>query len=136
MSAAAGIPVVLDTSALLRWTLDPAALSPKARRAIAGALAGAGVVVSAISLWEIALKVKQRRLTIGLPVEQFADRLARVQGLEIVPVDVATWLRSVALPWERRDPADRAIVATAELRGARLLTSDREMAAYYPRVVW
>jgi PIN domain nuclease of toxin-antitoxin system len=128
--------VVLDTSALLYWTLEPAALPTAARRAINEALATAGCVVSAISLWEIALKVKRGRLAIGMPVEQFADRLARVEGLDIAPVDAAIWLRNVALPWEHRDPADRTIVATAELLGARLVTSDAEIGAYYPRVVW
>jgi PIN domain nuclease of toxin-antitoxin system len=127
---------VLDTAALLYWTLEPATLTTRARRAIAQTLPAAGCVVSAISLWEIALKVRRGRLTLGLPVEQFADRLTRVEGLHVAPVDAETWLRNVALPWEHRDPADRTIVATAELLGARLITSDRAMAAYYPRVVW
>jgi PIN domain nuclease of toxin-antitoxin system len=128
--------VVLDTSALLYWTLEPAMLPTRARRAIVAALSAAGCVVSAISLWEIALKIKRGRLSIGLPVEQFADRLTRVEGLHVAPVDAETWLRNVAMPWGHRDPADRTIVATAELLGAQLVTSDRAMAEYYPRVVW
>lgn len=136
MSAIARRPVVLDTSALLYWTLEPASLTRRARTAITGALARAGCVVSAISLWEIGLKVRQGRLAIGIPVEQYSDRLAQVNGLEIRPVDVAVWLRNVALPWHHRDPADRTIVATADLLGATLVTSDRAMGAYYARVVW
>ena len=136
MSATNRRPVVLDTSALLYWTLQPSALTPRARAAIAGALPRAGCVVSAISIWEIGRKVKQGRLAIGLPVEQFADRLAQVKGLDIQPIDVAVWLRNLALPWAHRDPADRTIVATAGLLGATLVTSDRETGAYYSRVVW
>ena len=136
MSATAHRPVVLDTSALLYWTLDPGALSRRAREAIARALPRTGCVVSAISLWEIGLKVKQGRLAIGIPVERYADRLAKVEGLEIQPVDVRIWLRNLALPWEHRDPADRTIVATADLLGASLVTSDRVIGAYYPRTIW
>lgn len=136
MSAGGQRPVVLDTSALLYWTLRPAALTKRARAAIAAALPSAGCVVSAISLWEIGLKVKQGRLSIGMSVEEFADRLATVSGLEITPVGVPIWLRNLALPWAHRDPADRTIVATADLLGARLVTSDRAIGAYYSRTVW
>ena len=105
MSAAGQRPVVLDTSALLYWTLRPET-------------------------------VKQGRLSIGMSVEEFADRLATVSGLEITPVGVPIWLRNLALPWAHRDPADRTIVATADLLGARLVTSDRAIGAYYSRTVW
>lgn len=136
MSPSTSRPVVLDTSALLYWTLQSDALTPRARRAITDGLRRAGCVVSAISLWEIGLKLKQERLTIGLPIEQFAHRLTQVEGLEIVPVDVPILLRNLALPWDHKDPADRTIVATAELLGGLLVTNDREMSEYYPRVVW
>ena len=136
MSAAGQRPVVLDTSALLYWTLRPEALTKRARAAIAAALPSAGCVVSAISRWAIGLKMKQGRPTIGMSVEEFADRLATVSGLEIAPVGVPIWLRNLALPWAHRDPADRTIVATADLLGARLVTSDREIGAYYSRTVW
>lgn len=57
--------IVLDTSALLYWTLDPAKLSFNASRAIEEA---EKVVVSSISVWEIALKVRRGKLTILLPM--------------------------------------------------------------------
>jgi PIN domain nuclease of toxin-antitoxin system len=44
--------------------------------------------------------------------------------VELLPVDTATWLRSLELPWDHRDPADRVIVATALLQGVPLLTAD------------
>ena len=55
--------IVLDTSALLYWTLDPAQLSLKAAQAIEQA---DRIVISSISVWEIALKVKQQKLVIPL----------------------------------------------------------------------
>ena len=47
--------IVLDTSALLYWTLDPAELTLNAEKAIVNA---DKVVVSSISLWEIALAAR------------------------------------------------------------------------------
>jgi PIN domain nuclease of toxin-antitoxin system len=42
-------------------------------------------------------------------------------------VNTATWLRSLELTWEHRDPADRVIVATALLQGVPLVTADEEI---------
>ena len=125
--------VVLDTSALLYWTLDPAVLTPAARQAIDGARQ---VVVSSISIWEIAIKVKRGRLSLPLPVSGYAERLERLSGLEIRPVDVQTWLDNLALDWEHRDPADRTIVAIASRLGCPLVSSDGLIANFYPQTIW
>jgi PIN domain nuclease of toxin-antitoxin system len=77
--------VVLDTSALLFWTLDPARLSTKAERAIEQA---DRIVISSISVWEIALKVKRGKLEIPLTIPDYIERLQRLEALEILSVDV------------------------------------------------
>ncbi|MCU0489471.1 MAG: type II toxin-antitoxin system VapC family toxin [Anaerolineales bacterium] len=125
--------IVLDTSALLYWTLDPARLSSKAARAIQQA---DRILVSSISVWEIALMVKNQKLAIPLPITEYVEKLQRVDTLEILPVDVQTWLDNLNLPWEHRDPADRTIVALAKRFGCPLITSDRVIADYYPEAIW
>lgn len=55
--------VALDTSTLLFWTLDPGQLSPTAEREIEGI---ERVLVSPISVWEVALKAKRGKLVIPL----------------------------------------------------------------------
>ena len=130
------LPVVLDTAALLYWTLDPDALSPAASRAIDAAATGPGLLVSAISIWEIGLKAKRGQLSLGLPFEQFVERLERAEGIVLVPVDSRIWMRSLELDWKHRDPADRAIVATASLAGCALVTSDRAIRAFYSQAIW
>ena len=125
--------IVLDTSALLYWTLDPDRLSLKAGQAIDKA---DRIVVSSISVWEIALKVKRQKLIIPLPIPEYVERLQRLEALEILAVDVQTWLDNLDLPWEHRDPADRTIVALATRFGCSLITSDRVMAEYYQDTIW
>jgi PIN domain nuclease of toxin-antitoxin system len=125
--------VVLDTSAVLYWTLDPERLSSAARRAIEDA---DRLVISSISVWEIGLKVKRGRLTIPLSISEYADRLERLGRLEILPVDMRTWLENLALNWGHRDPADRTIVAMARLLGCPLIASDRTIAEFYEETVW
>ena len=70
--------IVLDTSALLYWTLDPVRLSSKAEQAIVQA---ERIVISSISVWEIALKIKRQKLIIPLPINDYVDRLQQLEPL-------------------------------------------------------
>jgi PIN domain nuclease of toxin-antitoxin system len=125
--------IVLDTSALLYWTLDPNRLSVKAKETIDLA---DRLVISSISVWEIGLKVYHGKLQIPLPIRHYAERLQILDRLEIRDVDVTIWLANLALEWPHRDPADRTIVATAQLLDCPLVTSDRVIAAFYEDAVW
>lgn len=124
---------VLDTSALIYWTLDPGKLSPAAHAAIQQANR---LIVSSISMWEIGIKVQKSSLQLPLPVDRYARQLQRVQGVEIVAVDLDTWLANLALTWAHRDPADRTIVATAVRLQSPLITSDQTIRAFYPQAIW
>ncbi len=125
--------IVLDTSALLYWTLDPAQLSLAARQAIEGA---GQLVVSSISIWEIALKVKRGKLGLPLAMGDYVERLQQLERLEIRPVDVQAWLDNLALDWEHRDPADRTIVALATRLACPLVSSDGVILDFYPQTIW
>lgn len=125
--------LVLDTCGLIYWTLDPARLTRPARRALDEA---SHLIVSSILIWEIGLKVQRGKLNIPLSIERYVERLRRVRGLEIVSVDVRTWLAVLALDWTHRDSVDRTVVATAMRHNAGLVTSDRVIRDYYPRVIW
>jgi PIN domain nuclease of toxin-antitoxin system len=127
--------IVLDTSAVLRWTLQPESLSVAAQRATADALQANVCFVSTISFWEIALKARQGRLRIGLPIEEYVSRVEQISGLSVLPVDTATWLHNVRLEWAHRDPADRTIVATATMRRASIVTTDRAIAAFFRNTI-
>jgi len=125
--------IVLDTSALIRWTSDSDALSMAAIRAIEES---EQIIISSMSFWEIAWKMKLGKLTLPASAREFAARMAQVRNVEIAPVDTETWLHNVALDWDHCDPADRTIVATADLRGCPLVTSDRRMREFYTLAVW
>ena len=125
--------VVLDTSALLYWTLDPDRLSSNAAQAIDQA---EWILISSISIWEIALKVKRQKLVLPLTIVDYVNRLQRLEALEILAVDVQTWLDNLDLAWEHRDPADRTIVALAARKNCSLISSDRLIADYYPQTIW
>lgn len=125
--------IVLDTSVLIFWTLDPDRLSPKAKQAIEQA---DRILISSISIWEIAFKVKRQKLDIPLPINEYVDRLRQLGSLEIRAVDIQTWLDNVDLPWDHRDPADRTIVALAARNDCPLITSDEMIANFFAKTIW
>jgi PIN domain nuclease of toxin-antitoxin system len=125
--------LVLDTSTLFFWTLDPDKLSLPARLALDREEER---VISTISIWEIALKVSRGSLEIPMTINEYASALLNLSKLEIRPVETDTWLENVALDWEHRDPADRTIVALARQLNCDLVSNDRKIAAFYPRTIW
>lgn len=128
--------IALDTHALLWWAFDPDQLSATARSALTE-MERHGGCASAISIWEIAIKVKRSKLELPISVEELVRRIEKGAVVELLAVDTATWLRSVSLAWSHQDPADRVIVATALGRGVPLLTKDAAMHAFPGiRCVW
>jgi PIN domain nuclease of toxin-antitoxin system len=118
--------IVLDTHALLWWALDPDRLSPRAAAAVRD-MEREGGFASSISVWELGVKIQRGKLDLGISIEEFSRRLDRTGAIQLLPVDTATWLKSLDLAWDHRDPADRIIVATALLRGTPLVTADDQI---------
>jgi PIN domain nuclease of toxin-antitoxin system len=127
--------IVLDTCALLWWTLDPEKLSETAARACER-ISDEGACVSAISIWEIGIKIKKGKLDIGLDIKEYVFRLNIVENFGIVPVDETIWVENILLEWDHRDPADRTIVATAKLKGIPIVTKDQIIRDFYPDTIW
>ena len=125
--------IVLDTSALVFWTLNRDRLSRTAAQAIADA---DRIALSSISIWEIGIKVKKDQLSIPISIQEFSDKLEQIDRLDILPVDVQTWIKNLELDWDHRDPADRTIVATASLHACPLVTSDSTIRAFYSQAIW
>jgi PIN domain nuclease of toxin-antitoxin system len=89
-----------------------------------------GGLASSISIWELGVKIQRGKLELGITIDEFARRVQLTGVVELVPVDTRTWLRSVGLDWDHRDPADRVIVATALLANVPVLTKDEVIHAF------
>jgi len=86
--------------------------------------------VSAISAWEVALLVQRGRLELRLPVREWIARSEALGGLRFLPIDTAIGVRAAELDGLHTDPADRMIVASAELLAALLVTQDERLQQY------
>jgi PIN domain nuclease of toxin-antitoxin system len=128
-------PVLLDTCALIWWTSDTDKLSEKASEACSK-IKIHGALISSISIWEIGMKIKNKKIDIGCSISELVNNLYEIDKFEIVPIDEITWLQNLSLDWEHRDPADRTIVATAKLRNLPIITKDPLIRNFYPKTIW
>ena len=123
---------LLDTCALIWWTLDQAKLPA----ATLDTLNEGEILLSSISIWEVGIKIKNKKLDIGLPLEVYVKKLKEISMLEILPVTEEIWLKNIELPWDHKDPADRTIVATAALSNCFIVTTDHLIKNFYPKIFW
>lgn len=124
---------VLDTCALIWCTTDLDELTQQARAIATDP--GSRFIISSVSIWEIALKHRRGLLDVRPDMERYMAKLRRSTSFDLADVTADIWLANVALDWDHRDPADRTIVATAELHDLPIMTRDRRMIAYYGNVI-
>jgi len=130
--------IVIDTHIWLWWISNPENLTAKAVHAIEKAVNDSSIIISSISVWEIALLVKKKRLKFSIDVNDWVRKSESLPFINFTPVDNTIALRSVALPGDfHPDPADRIITATAMTMGLPLVTKDDKI-LHYPHVetIW
>ena len=130
--------IVLDTHVWIWWAAEPQQLSEPARRAIEDAIERRQLYLSCISVWEIAMLADRGRLELTNAVDDWIAASHALPFLAFVPVDSRIALRAVRLPGSfHQDPADRMIVATALVLGARVVTKDERMRVYpHVSTIW
>ena len=123
--------LLLDTNVAV-WLLlgDRSAVSAKAQQALADERNT--LLLSAVSVWEIAIKRSLGKLVIA---DHWAQEL-RSLDLDPMPVTSQHGEQVEHLPWHHRDPFDRLLVAQASLEGHALVSADSRMAAYGVEVIW
>lgn len=130
------VKIVLDTCALIWWSLDPDKLSQAAKQACKQMEREKNGLVPSISIWEIAIKIKNKKLDLGVNINQYVASLKKSDVVRIVPIDADLWLESVKLEWGHKDPVDRVVVALANINQASIITKDREISNFYSDVIW
>jgi len=89
------------------------------------------VVISAISVWEIAQLEATRRLDLSADVRAWVGRALGFPGVRLKGLSPSITIESTRLPGPlHRDPADRILIATARLLGAALVTCDERILSY------
>lgn len=96
--------VLLDTHVMIWHVGQPSSLSEIAIAAIEDP--ANQVYISAVSLWEMALKVSLGKLTLQRSVREIMATYQAV-GSVMLPITPEHALAVESLPWRHRDPFDR-----------------------------
>src|ERR1035437_3487098 len=110
--------LLLDTHAYLWWDSDDAKLPEALHAAIASPQNE--VFVSAVTVWEIAIKRASGKLVYG----KAAGQAIKGHGFQSLPITVEHAECAGGLAPLHRDPFDRLLVAQAQLEGMVLVTVD------------
>jgi PIN domain nuclease of toxin-antitoxin system len=117
----------LDTHVLIRWLIEARKLSRSQLRALESAVRrGEPVALSAVSLLEIAILASGEKPALKIGLDEFFRDLNSNPAFRILPLTYEVALDVASLS-ALRDPADRAIAATARLHRLRLVTSDQRI---------
>lgn len=122
--------LLLDTNVAV-WLLtgNREAVSKPAVAALSGEDT---VLLSAVSIWEIAIKRSLGKLRLE------GNWAAALRRLDFVQLPILGLHAEAVehLPWHHRDPFDRLLVAQAQIEQCRLVTADAQLADYGVDVIW
>jgi len=119
--------MILDTCALLWLAGGGKNLSREALNRINESPA---VYVSAISGFEIGLKVAKKKLKLPLSPKDWFERVVEHHSLTILPLNLEICVAATELPAIHNDPCDRFILATARLNNLTVVTADGNFEKY------
>ena len=81
------------------------------------------------SLWEIAIKVRLRKLALGIPLDWIPSIIDRI-GLTLIAINHHHVLAVAEPEPATRDPFDRLLLAQSLVENLRLVTIDRALVGH------
>ncbi len=124
-------PVLLDTHIWVKYQNGSSDILASSKPVIESAADHGAVYVSVISIWEIALLVRLRRLSLHTSVDRWTREALSKPGINLLPLTPEIAIQSVDLPEPmHKDPADRILVASARVERLTLVTRDRDILTF------
>ena len=122
--------LLLDTHVLLSLFFQDGRLSADAHETMERP--DARLIVSVVSVWEIAIKRSTGKL------DAPGDTIERIDeaGAEVLAITARHADATGPLPYHHRDPFDRLLIAQAKLEGCAIVTGDAAFKAYDVPIVW
>lgn len=125
--------LLLDTSTFLWFIEDSPRLSAKAKSLLESE---EDLLISAASLWEIAIKISIGKLTLNQSYKEFIpDQLAK-NDMRLLPIAVEHLALVSALPFHHRDPFDRLLIAQACVEELPIVSIDAQLDRYGVQRLW
>jgi PIN domain nuclease of toxin-antitoxin system len=126
--------LLLDTHTLFWSVEDPSQVSATAMAAMQDPANER--LLSAATIWELAIKVGLGKIVLAMPYRQWMEKAIADLKLDILPVTVEYAERQSVLPPHHKDPFDRFMIAQALVDGIAVVGVDSAFDAYGVTRIW
>ena len=126
--------LLLDAHTFLWFVWDDIQLGANARALIV--YPSNQKLVSAVTYWEIAIKVSIGKLDLGEPYRAFMPREINRNNFDTLPVSIDHAAVVSSLPFLHRDPFDRLLIAQAIVEQMPIVSRDTAFEAYPITRLW
>ena len=125
---------LLDTHIFLWWNLG----NPQLSERVVGIIADGNneIFLSAVSAWEITIKVAKNKLTIPEEPVRFVPSRMQLHGFQPLPIQIHHATRVYDLPMHHTDPFDRLLIAQSQIESMPLISVDADIRRYELEVIW
>ena len=93
-------------------------------------------LLSMASLWEMAIKISQGRLSLAQPFAVLIPQQLERNDTNVLDITFAHVVAVSRLPFHHRDPFDRLLIAQSMVKGLPLLSADHVFDAYGINHIW
>jgi PIN domain nuclease of toxin-antitoxin system len=128
------VKLLLDAHALIWAVDDRTQLSPWAASAVEDS--ANDLLLSAATIWELAIKVGLGKLVLSLPYRQWMHQAMADLGVSLLPITVEYADLQARLPWHHRDSFDRLMIAQAIAEQVPIVSRDPVFDAYAVTRLW
>jgi len=125
--------ILLDTHTFLWFVNDSSELSNNANKLLESDV---DLLLSVASLWEIAIKVNLKKLTLPDAYETFIRQQIALNSIEILPITLQHLTVVAKLPLHHRDPFDRLLIAQAIAEDIQIISADTKFDFYSVERRW
>jgi PIN domain nuclease of toxin-antitoxin system len=125
---------LLDTHVFLWWNLGDSQLSDNATAIISDG--NNEIFLSAVSAWEIAIKIAKKRLTIPEEPVRFVPSRMQLPSFQPLPIRIHHATRIYELPIYHTDLFDRLLIAQSQIESMPLISVDADIRRYDVEVIW
>lgn len=126
--------LLVDAHTLIWAVDDPSKLGPQAVTALQDP--ANDLLLSAATIWEIAIKVGLKKLSLSMPYRQWVTKAMADLGMTVLPITVEYADMHAGLPNHHRDPFDRMLVAQSQVENIHLVSADPVFDPYGINRLW
>ena len=94
------------------------------------------VLVSIVSLWEIAIKTSLGKLAIPQPFAEFIPKQIFENQFDILSISIEHLAQVTTLPFHHRDPFDRLLIAQSLTENISIVGRDPVFETYGASTIW